>query len=328
MQPLLTEELSLNQTHAAQLSRFSQYPASSFILEELGRQMPFLLKATLDASCSPIEERLPALELIGQRLSRLHGNLEKWVSNVVRSYVVLSLEFLKLQRQLEETGRYLLSTEREAKERVYHNEDVFGSYYLSGLLLSEALWPNHYRLGTNFTESFVPLLPPSARLLEGGVGTGYYLSLLFTHCPGVNYEGFDLSDYAIEFAQQFAFGRGGTHPNAKFFNCDITKQLERPQASYDAIILGEVLEHVEKPDQLLRELARVARPEAPMFMTTVIFAANIDHIYLFEKADDIRNLISKTEWRIDREWILPIYPDDEPEMEKRPMNYGALLRNG
>lgn len=36
-------------------------------------------------------------------------------------------------------------------------------------------------------------------------------------------------------------------------------------------------------------------------MTIVIFDANIDHIYLFEKADDIRKLISKTNWKIERE---------------------------
>jgi 2-polyprenyl-3-methyl-5-hydroxy-6-metoxy-1,4-benzoquinol methylase len=137
----------------------------------------------------------------------------------------------------------------------------------------------------------------------------------------------DISDYAIEFARKFAYGgRENLPSNCSFHQRDITKGLDRPDESYDALILGEVLEHVEDPENLLNEMARVARARSPMFITTVVFAANIDHIYLFEKADDIRNLVSKTPWNLEQEWVLPIYPEDTPDMKKRPMNYGSILR--
>jgi SAM-dependent methyltransferase len=303
------------------------YPTAKFVLDELGKQMLFLLKATREAPCSPLDKRLDSLELIASRLSSLYGNNQQWVPQVVRSYVMLSLEFLNLQRRLEESGRYLLSSEREALEQVYQNKDVFGAYYLSGLLLSEALWPNHHKLGCAFTDSFLTLLSSKSKVLEVGVGTGFHLYHLKNRRPDIAYEGVDISDYAIEFARKFAFGDKERLPgNYSFYRQDATKGLDCRDETYDAVILGEVLEHVEDPESLLKEMARVARKISPMFITTVVFAANIDHIYLFEKADDIRKLFTKTPWDVEREWVLPIYPEDTPEMEKRPMNYGAILR--
>src|ERR1700687_2991072 len=157
----------------------TQFPIAKQILDELGRQMPFLLATTMNAGCAPIESRLPALELIGQRLSSMHQSKPGWIADCVKNYVVLSLEFLKLQRELEKSGRYLLATEREARERAYHNEGVYGGYYLSGLLLSEALWPNHHRLYEAFSKTFLPLLPDNGKIIEVGVGTGYHLYHLY-----------------------------------------------------------------------------------------------------------------------------------------------------
>jgi SAM-dependent methyltransferase len=294
------------------------------ILRELGRQMPFLHNATASGVPS-LEIRMPELNSIAARLSSIYGDPSHWIPETVRGYVMLSMEFLKLQRELEKTGRYLLGSEREALQVAYANQDVFGAYYLPGLLLSEALWPNHFLLGEAFKKSFLNRLASGSEVLEVGVGTGYHLELLFRYCPDVSYTGFDISTYAIDFCRHYAFGKVGEDPRARFIEGNVSHGLRLPPSSVDAVVMGEILEHIEDPAVVLRNVRNVLRPGGCMFLTTVVFAANIDHIFMFETVGDIRGLLLDNGWRIVRDWPLPVYPKDTPEMARRPMNYGALV---
>jgi SAM-dependent methyltransferase len=300
----------------------SEYPFAASILSELEVQAPFLARAAATAHGPSLHERIPLLDAIGRRLEEISAG--PWIASSVKSYIMLSLEFLKLQRKLEQTGRYFYASERETYEHVYNNKDVIGFYYLAGLLLSQALWGNHFGLTTSFARAFVPVVPPGATVLEVGVGTGYHLRELIKRVPGLNYDGLDISTYAVDFARNFAID-AGTTPSVTFVLQSATDGLPYSDERFDAAICSEVLEHVEDPGALLREIRRTCRPDASLFMTTVVFAANIDHIYLFEDADQIRSLISANAWRIEREWIFPVY-DTEPEARRKPASYGAILR--
>ncbi|MBV8424311.1 MAG: class I SAM-dependent methyltransferase [Candidatus Eremiobacteraeota bacterium] len=290
------------------------------VLDELERQMPFLRRAAESADV-PLGTRARELEAIAQRLASMDG--DGWLERSVKGYVALSLEFLTLQRQLEKTGRYLLSSEREAFERVYSSPDVFLGYYLPGLLLSEALWPNHYRFGELFRGEFLQALPEEARVLEVGVGSGYHLRALFDRIPGVRYEAIDISSLAVQFAKSYALG-DRTAADATFAIRNVMEGIPAAGATYDAVVCGEVLEHVEHPEQLLAEIRRVLRPGGVFFMTTVAFAANVDHIYLFENAEQIRALLRACGWSVKTELVLPVYPADSPDALRRPLNYATI----
>jgi SAM-dependent methyltransferase len=302
------------------------FPRSHACLLELGRQMPFLLKATLDPSLVPIENRLPVLEEILEQIERLHTGKNTYLPQIVKSYVLLSMDFLKLQRLLEKTGRYLLSTERASLEEVYNNEKVFGGYYLEGLLLSQGLWPNHYRLGEAFGKSFVPAMSREGKVLEVGVGTGFHLNKLLSTNPALDYTGLDLSPVAIEFSKKYVGREAVAKAKVTFIEASITAGLPFADGTFPSIIMGEVLEHVERPAEVLRELFRVTQPGGRFFMTTVVFAANIDHIYLFHTADEIRELCRECGWNIEQDWVYPVYPRDTPDMRDRPMNVAFVLR--
>jgi 2-polyprenyl-3-methyl-5-hydroxy-6-metoxy-1,4-benzoquinol methylase len=301
----------------------SSYPLSEAILAELGEQAPFLLQATEKAPSFPLAERLPVLEQIARRLDTIFP--PGWIGGAVRSYVVLSHEFQRLQRKLEQTGRYLLSSEREAYEQVYSRSDVLGGYYLPGLLLTQGLWPNHFGLAKSFDESFIPAIAPGARVLEVGVGTGFHLRALIERGPAFSYHGVDISAFPIDFAKKYALG-DGTTADASFYLQNATGGLPFAPATFDAVICGEVLEHVERPGDLLRDIARVCKPGIPFFMTTAIYAASIDHIYLFENAAAVRDLVCESGWTIERDWVFPVYATD-PEEARKPASIGCLLRS-
>jgi SAM-dependent methyltransferase len=294
------------------------------VLAELGEQMPFLLRASA-AGKPPLVDRICDLEAIAARLCQVYGEPEKWLFQTVRGYVMLSLEFLKLQKKLEESGHYLLGSEREALQAAYDNGNVFGDYYLPGLLLSEALWPNHFLLNQAFKQSFLPKLSNKANVLEIGVGTGFHLDLILDGRSNISYTGLDISEYAINFAKTFAFGSSGENQQAQFIQSNVSDGIPVANNSIDAIVMGEVLEHIDDPAAVLRDMRRALKPDGSAFITTVAFAANIDHIFMFEKISDIRTMLTENGWRIIEDWPLPVYPSDTPDMEKRPMNYGALI---
>lgn len=287
--------------------------------------MPFLLRATMSSRTSPLEDRLGELDFIGRRLTDTLGPESQWLSDTVRSYVMLSLEFLRLQKLLEKSGRYLLATEQEARERVYDNPHVFGGYYLPGVLLSQALWPNHFLMDRLFRETFLPRLRASSRVLEVGVGTGYHLHHLLRTVPDAVYVGQDISDYAIDHCRRFVFGEAPLPATIRFEKRGIGSGCALTDKSMDAFVLGEILEHVEDPGAVLRELLRVGREGALVFMTTVVFAANIDHLYLFETVAEIRDLVTAHGWEIEADWTYPVHESDTPDMARRPMNHAAIL---
>lgn len=302
-------------------------PLAALIIDELARQMPFLLRATQSAT-PPLTERLPELEIIGQRLNTLRGDHKLWIPEAVKAYVMLSMEFLLLQKKLEKSGHYLLSSEKEAYDKVYNNPEIFTEYYLDGLLLSEALWPNQFLLNRLFADNFLSQIQPGWQIVEAGVGSGYHLRQLLTRQPDIHYFGIDISSFAIRYCQQFA--GGVLEPTQErerviFSQENIATCNNVEASSADALVLGEILEHVEDPVAVLGQMRKIAKPKAKMFMTTVIFAANIDHIYLFEHADEIREMTAQTGWATMSELVLPIYPTDNPDMSRRPMNYGAIL---
>jgi 2-polyprenyl-3-methyl-5-hydroxy-6-metoxy-1,4-benzoquinol methylase len=299
----------------------ASFPRAEKILAELRSQHPFLARSTETAHGANLAQRLAVLETIAQRLDEISAG--PWIADAVKAYVLLSLDFLKLQRKLEKTGAYLLRSEREAFEQVYDKGDVIGFYYLSGLLLSQGLWPNHYGLLTAF-EQFLPLVGAHARVLEIGVGTGFHLRSLLERVPGARYEGIDISRFAVEFAQRYAFGTD-VPVNAHFTTQNAAAGLSFSDETFDFAICGEVVEHVEKPLSLLREIRRVCKPGAALFMTTAIFAANLDHIYLFETAQGVRDLVAESGWKVERDWIFPVY-DGDPEAARKPAGYASILR--
>ena len=301
------------------------FPLSRQCLAELKRQMPFLYKAAAEKTKPSLEDRLPLLEEI---LQRLDSNNKENLRSCVKAYVTICIEFLKLQRQLEKTKSYLYSTEEETLAAVYKNKDLFCGYYLEGLLLTEALWPNHFMLLKNFQDSFLPTLSPETKVLEVGTGMGLYLRYMLKSAPTLNYTGIDISPYSIDFAKRFVSDLQTQKSQLEFIQASVTDPngLRFQSNVFGCVIMGEVLEHIEKPLAALGELIRITKGGGHLFLTTVVFAAAIDHIYLFHNAEEVSQLCVKAGWEIEKTWVYPLHESDLPDMSDRPMNIALILR--
>ncbi|WP_445148455.1 class I SAM-dependent methyltransferase [Baekduia sp. Peel2402] len=98
--------------------------------------------------------------------------------------------------------------------------------------------------------AFAASLPAGTRVLDAGAGDAPYRPL-FVHCEHVT------QDWP---GSEHAGGR------ASAIVADL-HHLPVADASFDAVLCTEVLEHVAEPERVVAELRRVLRPGAPLLVT-------------------------------------------------------------
>lgn len=223
--------------------------------------------------------------------------------------------------QFFQTGEYSSKSFEEVNRRVYSNPDVM-EYYMHGLLLSQFLWTYHYHILLFFNKIVHEHKKLIHNYLEVGGGHGLYISeALKITGENARFDIVDISQSSIEIARKMAADN-----SIKFFHSDIMDF--QPGSKYDFITLGEVLEHVEDPAALLKKLHSMLSDQGKLFITTPTNAPAIDHIYLFNNAEDIRRIIASSGFTVENE--LCAYSEDMPaelaEKRKVTMMYAALLK--
>lgn len=128
----------------------------------------------------------------------------------------------------------------------------------------------------------VEALKPSM-VLDIGCGSGYLLGELSKKLSA-KYYGVDVYE--------------GTEKRAfNYVSADITEGLPFKSKEFDCVILGEVIEHVPNPDELLREIKRVMQKDAVLIVTTPNLVSWANRLFvlfgiqpLFTETSSERNL--------------------------------------
>lgn len=253
----------------------------------------------------------------------------KWEEYALRlnNLLDINVEFLKLQRLLNKTGSYLYTTFEEVEREVFKNKKngaLEGVDYLWGVIFSHIFWVTHHRLFNFFIEEFSGKAAQEGKCLEAPTGSGIFLTHFLYQNPKWKGVTVDLSDTAIEFAKKFAEINGLT-PQVEQVKMNIF-ELERAE-KFNRIICVEFIEHVEDPVGIYKKLASQLADGGKIFLTTVAWAAFIDHIYLYKNAEEIRAHIREAGLVIEKEYLQNIFPKDEGRLEddKVALNYTAVL---
>ncbi len=132
----------------------------------------------------------------------------------LEAFAAVSIDFLRLQGRFMSTGAVRAGRRRRrSRRRPVQRPEKMQGYYLDGLALTYALWPNHSRMIHFMGEQFLPRLRPGDRVVEVGVGHGLLAALMFDAQPDLSYLGVDISPSALEYAAQaLAAHRGGSGP--------------------------------------------------------------------------------------------------------------------
>jgi len=98
------------------------------------------------------------------------------------------------------------------------------------------------------------------QLLDVGCGAGFLTNALSS--SGYKMTGLDLSKESLHVAQKYDFGG-----NAKYVEGD-AYQLPFADASFDGVTCMDFLEHVNDPERVIAEIARVLKPNGLFFYHT------------------------------------------------------------
>ena len=293
--------------------------ASDWLLRSYPTIASGLLPSAGRPECRPFAERVLDIHRAkagdGQALER---GLE--------AFARISFDFIRLQARFSRRGEYARSESKCIIDSLYLNRERMEGYYLDGLLLTYAFWPNHALMLRFFAEEFLPSISEGASFLEIGVGHGLMAYLALSSNLTARYAAHDISPSSLEYAHELLVRNGIDVRRFDLISEDATR-MNGPDAtghsSHDAVVCCEVLEHVERPEEILATIHARLRPGGLAYVTTVANVEAEDHIFLFRDADHIRQTLVEAGFGVSRELVLPL-----PGMEARtplPLNYAAIL---
>lgn len=219
------------------------------------------------------------------------------------------------------TGKYRNTSFDAVNKAMYNNPDVMVSH-MHGLLLSQFLWKHHYDVYQYFKNGIQHYLPIQS-YLEIGAGHGLYFEAAMEKIGnGCTFEALDISESSLELTKSLIKSDQVIYhlKNVFDYNDDDEKK--------DFITMGEVLEHVEDPLALLKKIKDLIKPEGTIFITTPTNAPSIDHIYLFNNVQEIRDLINEAGLEIVDERYFVSEDIDLEKAEKRKIAtmYASFLK--
>lgn len=223
------------------------------------------------------------------------------VSYLADAYLTIVGDTLREQIYFQRHGHYRHATFDEVANSVYFDSDYM-SAYMYGLALTDYLWPNHRAIFRFFRETLP--VDRSGSYLEIGPGHGYFLMTAATTSSFTTFAGIDISKTSIALTKSI-LEYSGVAAAGKMLDlrCIDFLDTELEEDAWDAVVMGEVLEHVERPDVFMNQIARLAKPDAYIFITTCINAPAVDHIFLFSNPTQLHELFRDAGLSIVREEV-------------------------
>jgi len=267
-------------------------------------------------------------DLFHQRAEQFFARYRKFIESRgqgiefgVHCYLKLRTAMLRERIHFLRTGRYSSSSFAEVEQRVYSNPETMQTH-MHGLLFAQFLWVDQYRRFCFFCDEFPAYGPAVRRYLEVGGGHALYITEAVRQLGAqAGFDLLDISASSMELAQGIARDLPIRYHLMNIFDY-------APEQQYDFITMGEVIEHVEEPGEMLRKVRSLLSPSGRAYITTPANAPTIDHIYLFRAAGEIRAMLEDSGFAIEREVLM--YEDDLPEERARelkaPLMYGAFVR--
>lgn len=225
----------------------------------------------------------------------LHFFIEEF--NYEMDFIVDAYLFIN-NMAMEETyyfirnGKYRNSTFEEVNEIVYANPEYMKKYMM-GLSILDYTSSFHLKMLRYFENNMNMF--SGKRYLEIGPGFGQYLIKVILNCNFEKFCACDISKTSVD----------GSNAYLKYRNLsDKCTVIEKDffqfvsEESFDCILMGEVLEHVEQPLMMLNKIYELLNRGGKAFITTVINTPTVDHISLFSSIEQVVDLVKDAGFKV------------------------------
>lgn len=244
---------------------------------------------------------------------------------MANSYLTIVGDTFQEQIYFMKHKEYRHKSYEDVAGHVYHDKDYMDKY-MYGLAITSFLWPNHLDMGRFFVDT-VPR-DKEGKYLDIGPGHGYYLMKAMELGSFSGFLGIDISEASIKQTQAIIdHFKPEFKDKFQLKNMDFLDAKELEPNSFDAVVMGEVLEHVEQPDVFLKRISELVKDDGYVYVTTCINAPAVDHIYLWRTTSALEEMIENCNLKITQPLRLPYEGKtlEESEAEDLSINVAYVL---
>jgi 2-polyprenyl-3-methyl-5-hydroxy-6-metoxy-1,4-benzoquinol methylase len=220
---------------------------------------------------------------------------DNWADILIEGYCEFVVDVNRAQKRYEKHRAYENRSFAEVYKKVYSNTEFMQRYHW-GVYCSTFIWSHHIRIYQFFERHFIPLLKSSepGRLIDVGAGSGVWHLLALRAVPHWRVTAVDVSQPSIDRSRAMA---ALVSANAIEHVCvDATKW--QPETRAQAGISCFLLEHLERPHELMATLANCLEAGAHAFVTAALTAAEVDHIFEFNRESEVVQLAERAGFRV------------------------------
>ena len=240
------------------------------------------------------------------------------IEHLAECYLGFIQDIMEEQLYFMRNGHYRYSGSKEVNSFFYQNADYM-EYYMKGLAVSTYLLDSHRKCREWFCEK-ISGFSSGKYWLDAGVGHGEYLQLAVCHTDYEHYLGIDISPACVQMCKEMMEQR----------NPEKSKRIDIKEQDFfgydgpvcDAVILGEILEHVEVPRTFLKKVYDITHEGSFIYITTVVNCPQKDHIYLFRSVEEIEEMYRETGFEITDRLV---YPTNGYTIEKAIKKQTAII---
>ncbi|SCA56280.1 conserved hypothetical protein [Candidatus Terasakiella magnetica] len=234
------------------------------------------------------------IEILSQLATDIALLCENNPKELIEGYRWMCDSFTTEELYFRREGSYRCKTVAQAIEETYSNNQIM-KWYMDGLLLSQLMWSNHAHAYIWFLENFITLLPNNYNYLEIGCGHGLYITQAARDPKSKSLTGWDISEKSIE----------KTRNSLEVFNAieNVTLQqrdifADNTDGNYDALVLSEILEHLEDPKAALKKLHNQLSTNGHLFVNVPLNSPAPDHIYLIRTIEEAVELVNECGYKV------------------------------
>lgn len=243
------------------------------------------------------------------------------LDKIVEGYIFMTTSNMEESRYFQEHGEYRYHSFAEVDRNIYANEEQM-TLYMLGLSLTEYLWETVLRIHRFYEDTIKSIRGNS--YLEIGPGHGKYFLEAYNLGNFKEYVAVDVSQTAIDMTKEY-MRRYGKQEGVKYELLCQDATLLDGESKYDFIVAQEVLEHVEKPLELLKSMGKLLSPEGRAYVLMPITAPSPAHIYLFESIEHVKSIVNKAGFEIVTEEYITVSNTTIEAAEKKKLPIDACL---
>ena len=271
------------------MTDLSSYPALSRLLGRVASLWPehqdYIDRSFADrnANVMAVSERVASCAL------RLADHMEGGLDGLCADYRFLCEQIvLPEEMHFRRNNRYRLSSFADAQRECYDNAPFMGRY-MNGLLISNVIWNNHAHAITHYVSTYLPGLRAGFDLLELGPGHGLFVYFAASNPNAGSVSGWDISPTSIAHTRMALATLGVEKP----VRLEQQNLFEAPDDDrrFDAIVMSEILEHLEDPVAALQAAKARLRPGGSIWVNVPANSPAPDHIFLVQSPEHACELV-------------------------------------